>query len=362
MAHSNRKFAPDYAIPPGETLAEILESIGMTQAELAERTGRHKKTINEIIKGEAPITSETALQFELALNIPASFWMNLECNFQERKARLEEEARMQREIDWLKNIPVRAMEKKGWIKHRKEKREKLREVLSFFGVVSPGQWKELWSDKLQVAYRRSDTFESDPYATSAWLRQGQMLAGTIECEPYDAEKFKAILMEIRALTKEPPEIFEPSLKEKCASCGVAVVFLPLLPKCRVSGATRWLSKEKALIQLSLRYKTNDQLWFSLFHEAGHILKHGKKEMFLHGKADFAGKEEDEANRFAENLLIPASELRAFLASGDVTKERIIDFAEMSGIAPGIVVGRLQKMKVLDWRWLNDLKVHYEWKN
>jgi addiction module HigA family antidote len=71
-------FQPNYAVPPGETLRETLEFLGMTQAQLADRTGRPKKTINEIISGKAAITAETALQLERVLGVPASFWSNLE--------------------------------------------------------------------------------------------------------------------------------------------------------------------------------------------------------------------------------------------------------------------------------------------
>lgn len=54
----------------------------MSQAVLAERTGRSKKTINEIIQGKAAITPDTALQLEKVLGVPASFWNNLERNYQ----------------------------------------------------------------------------------------------------------------------------------------------------------------------------------------------------------------------------------------------------------------------------------------
>ncbi len=81
---------PNYSIPPGETLRETLETIGMTQVELADRTGRPKKAINEIIEGKAPITVKTALQLERVLGVPASVWNNLERNYQKTKARLKE--------------------------------------------------------------------------------------------------------------------------------------------------------------------------------------------------------------------------------------------------------------------------------
>ena len=80
------KFEPDYTVPPGETLLETIECLGMSQAELARRTGRPVKTINEIIKGKTAITPDTALQLERVLSVPASFWNNLERNYRESLA------------------------------------------------------------------------------------------------------------------------------------------------------------------------------------------------------------------------------------------------------------------------------------
>lgn len=82
-------FNPNYAVPPGETLKETLKSIGMTQAELSSRTGRSKRTINKITRGNTAITPDTAIQFERVLGVPASFWNNLERNYQETLARLK---------------------------------------------------------------------------------------------------------------------------------------------------------------------------------------------------------------------------------------------------------------------------------
>ena len=67
------EYHPDVVSPPGETLAETLEEIGMSQSDLARRMGRPLKTINEIVQGKAAITADTALQLERVWNIPASF-------------------------------------------------------------------------------------------------------------------------------------------------------------------------------------------------------------------------------------------------------------------------------------------------
>ncbi len=357
------QYTPDYVSPPGETLQEILEEQSMTQAELAERTGRPKKTINEIINGKAAITPETALQLERVLNIPASFWNNREQQYREALALEEEQNRLQEQITWLDKIPVKAMIELKWIQYFQDKVEQLRETLNFFAVASPKQWEEIWSNT-NTDFRKSQAFQSDPGAVAAWLRRGEIEASEIDCAIYDASKFEEILLQIRALTVEPPEIFQREVVRLCAESGVAVVFIPQLPKTWTSGATRWLNPNKALIQLSLRYKTEDHLWFAFFHEAGHILLHGKRDTFLEEKKFISTQnqhKEQEANKFAADILIPPKEFELFLASGQQRKKAGIEqFATRIGIAPGIVVGRLQHDKILQPSYCNELKRKFEW--
>ncbi|MUG97171.1 HigA family addiction module antidote protein [Scytonema sp. UIC 10036] len=357
------QYTPNYVSAPGETLQEVLEERGMSQAELAERTGRPKKTINEIINGKAAITPETALQFERVLGIPASFWNNRERRYREAQARAEEQERLEKQVAWLDQIPVKAMIKSGWIQCYQDKVEQLREVLNFFAVVSPEQWQGIWCNT-HIYFRKSQAFQSDFGEVAAWLRRGEIEAAKIPCATYDANKFREVLQQIRALTVEPPQIFQPKVVQLCAQAGVAVVFVPQLPKTRTSGATHWLNPDKALIQLSLRYKTNDHLWFAFFHEAGHILLHGKRDFFLEGQGIASVEDRDkelEANKFAEDLLIPPAELKQFLASNQqLSKAGIEQFAAEIGIAPGIVVGRLQHDEVLPPSYCNDLKQRFEW--
>jgi Zn-dependent peptidase ImmA (M78 family) len=211
----------------------------------------------------------------------------------------------------------------------------------------------------QVVYRTSRVFESDPGAVSAWLRKGELVAREIACKPYDEISFKAVLKTIRGLTVRPPEEFQNEVVRLCADAGVAVVFVPELPKMRASGATWWLTSTKAVIQLSLRYKSNDHLWFSFFHEAGHILLHGKKDIFIEDNEN--NEKEDEANRYASESLIPSNRFKVFLSSTRLSKDAIGRFATEIGIAPGIVVGRLQHDGHLPPSHCNDLKTRLKWK-
>jgi addiction module HigA family antidote len=350
-------------VPPGETLKETIESMGMTQAELAQRTGRPKKTINEIIKGKAAIIPDTAIQFERALGVPASFWNSLERNYQETLARLREEQRLQSQITWLKSFPISSLIKKGWLPKLKSDLEKLRALLSFFGVAGVTEWRAIWENS-EASYRQSSAFQSKPAAVAAWLRKAELESLKIECQPFKEKSFRAALTKIRGLTEESPDVFEPELRKICAGAGVAVVFVPELPGTHLYGATRWIGTTKALIQLSLRGKSDDHLWFAFFHEAGHILLHSKKEVFIEaqgeGCRDIGGSEkEQEANRFAQGLLVPADKYQSFLDADLLKESEIQRFAKELGIAPGIVVGRLQHDKVIPYSTANTLKKRFK---
>ncbi|MDP8257312.1 MAG: HigA family addiction module antitoxin [Candidatus Alcyoniella australis] len=357
-----KKAKPDYAIPPGETLSETLHALGMTQKEFAIRTGLSEKHIVSILQGNAPITPETALKFETVLGVHASFWNNLERNYRDTLARLEKEKRLQQDIAWLDNIPVATIVKHGWIKKNKEKSMKLQEVLSFYGVSSPKEWDKLWAN-VRFAARQSKAFETDPGAVSAWMRIGELRAQDIACQPYNHDRFREVLGEVRDLTVRSARDFQPRIIQWCAEAGVAVVFVKELPRIRLNGITRWLNPNKALIQLCLRHKSNAQLWFTFFHEAGHILKHGKRDLFLENDEYQDSQKEKEADKFASDFLIPPREWDSFLSEHidcSYSRDDIKTFAARVGIAPGIVVGRLQHERLIRYSHCNDLKVKLVW--
>ncbi|MDA3933958.1 MAG: helix-turn-helix domain-containing protein [Gammaproteobacteria bacterium] len=359
---TKNEYLPDHAVAPGELLDYELELRGMTRAELAKRTGLSEKHVIAIVKGKGTtiITPETAIKLERTLGMPVDYWLNLEANYQETRARLAEQVRLEKDLGWLDQIPIREMAKLGWIEKRKDKRFQLDELLRFFGIANVAQWKEVWP-RLAVAYRQHNKHEIFPEAVSAWLRQGEIEAGRIDCRKYDKKNFRSALDQIRSITTVPePEAFIPELQEQCAGAGVAVVFVPGLPKTGLSGATRWLKPGKALIQLSLRDKTNDHLWFTFFHEAAHILLHGKKELFLEGTSGMDEDREAEANAFAADLLIPSRAWRRFIERADFSLQSIQNFAEHVEIAPGIVIGRLQHEGQLPHTHGNKLKIRYEW--
>jgi addiction module HigA family antidote len=354
------EFRPDYASHPGETLLETIEAKGMKQAELARRMGRNKVELSRIIAGRSGISSETALQLERALGVAASFWIALQCQYDESVARRIDRERLAAEVDWVRKFPYRSMARLGWLADTSDRVERVRALLDFFGIASAKQWSRLWQ-RPEVRFRMSQALEPDFFALSAWLRKGELMGAETTCAPFDESAFRVALHKIRPLTREPPEVFVPELQRLCSSTGVAAVFVPELPRIRASGATRWLSPTKALVQLSLRYRRDDQLWFSFFHECGHVLLHGKRDTFIENSDRGQGRpEETEANRFAAEHLIPSRQYDEFVRLRSFAPISIRSFARRIRIAPGIIVGRLQHDKHVPFSHANNLKVPLQW--
>lgn len=357
MTIAPTEYRPDMAVPPGETLRETLESMGMTQAELAERMDRPASKLNEIIRGKRAITAETAIALERVLPYPADFWLRLERNYQLNRARLEDATALERDIKWMRaTVPLKELRDRGRVSRKSDARDQRAEVLRFFGVSSVPAWNEYWGQHIgqACAFRRSEKQAKHVGRIAAWLRLGEIEAQGRHCEAFNKRIFRMRLRELRSMTTQPPEIFEPALTS-LAECGVVVSLVKEISGAGVSGATRWLGKQKAHIQLSLRYKTDDHFWFTFFHEAGHVYLHGKNTMFLEGAvAEDRNQKEQEANDFAADLLIPrryASELPKLRS-----REQIVAFADRLDIAPGIVAGRLQHDGILDHALVNHMKL------
>jgi len=347
-------FKPDYSVHPGEILGETLKARSISQSELASRCGISEKHVSQIINGKASITSETALLFERALGIRASLWMNLESSHRLHVARRAEEARFASFYEWAKEFPIRSLTNRGWLPATGGKEEQVRALLDFFGVSSPVTWEAHYK-KLTVAYRKSPAFTTSLKSIAAWLRIGELEATDIETDPFSKTNFRRALDEIRGLTSLDPSDFEPRMKELCSEAGVALVFVPELSRAHVSGATRWLSSDKALIIQGLRYRTDDHFWFTFFHEAAHILLHGKHAVFIEEESKDVSDEEAKADAFAANHLVPRARYNRFMRLRPISRIRVVDFAKELGIAPGIIVGRLQHDGIVPFSWFHDLK-------
>ena len=359
MASEKHQFRPDYAVSPGWVLEERLEAYGISHAEFARRCDRSPKLISEIIAGKAPIVPQTAFQFELVLGVDASIWLGIEADYRLYGIREAAEQKAEAEGSWSGSFPVKDLIKRGAIRKPASTGKAVPELLTFFGVASVKAWRMKY-ENLNIVFRHSPSFESDKAALTSWLRLTEIDSRNQNCDSYDVSKFKNALAQVRQLTRTPFREALKNTKVLFNEAGVALSLVKPLPKTRVSGAAWWVSPNRPVVALSVRYKTDDHLWFSLFHEAAHIILHGKKNVFIdrsNGKSD---EVETEANQWAMNSLIPSTAWSSFIDRGGFSSEDVRDFAEEHQIAPGIVVGRLQHSRKINWSHLNSLKTRLRW--
>ena len=360
---SNQDFVELRTVPhPGDTVMDYLEFYGWSQRDLARRTDLTPKTISEICNGKASITPVTALAFERVFQRPAHFWLNLQRLFDEAVARLFEVSRLSGWVEWARAFPLKEMRRRNF--SLPTGRSDTDVLLNFFGVSSPDSWREVW-DAAGVSYRQTQRFKTKAPAVAAWVREVELTAREFDLRNFDEQGLRASLPKLRKLTRERIDAIMDPVQDICAASGVAVVWVDALTNTGISGCARWLSDTKALIGLTLRYKTDDQMWFTFFHECGHILLHRRKRSFVIDNAaeDLSDRVIDpemqhyeiEASQFAADTLIPPRALAEFIQQGAFTSEAIHNFAEKEGISPGIVVGRLQHDGILKPHQGNALK-------
>lgn len=338
------------ATPPGVTIKEQLLDRGMSQKEFATRIEMSEKHISKLINGEVQLTSDMAVRLEMVLGVPAQFWSNLEAIYREKLIKIKNENEMEADIALVKKLPYSQMAKNGWVPETKKSQEKVIYTRKFFEVVNLELIRDSRLNK--IACRRVNESERADYALLAWAQKAKLEARKISTDSIDIKTLKLKIPEIRKMTSMNPAEFCPKLIKLLSSCGVALVFLPHIGGSFLHGAT-FYDGEKIVIGLTVRGKDADKFWFSLFHELAHIL-------YGHiGQADGTSEEDENvADDFARETLIPQNEFVRLLQRNDFSKDTIRQFATHIGIDVGIVVGRLQREGFIDYSWYNDMKTKY----
>lgn len=354
VSNQSRGFEPDYVVTPGEILEELLRERDITQTNFASRIQMSTKALNQIIKGKAPITPITALKFEAATGMSAGTWGALESFYRNFLAKEQESIRLEKIVNWLEGFPISDLRRLGYIAATsRDKVGQVAELLRFFEVVNPQAWEEVWLQP-QVAFRTSRTYSPSIKSLSVWLRLGDIQARAVETGEFSRERVAKELPSFRLLMRKDGKSAIPKLTSMCNQLGIVLIFVPELSGTRCSGAARWLAPERALIQLSLRHKTDDHFWFTFFHELGHLLKHSKKAFFVDGdNGHERSVEESEADKFAEICLIPSQYEAEMHNMNDLASVRA--FAKKIGASEGVVVGRLQHLGIWSFSKGNELK-------
>lgn len=348
MATKTNQYHPPIVFHPGEVLAEKLLELNIGSKEFAVKANKPEKTVSAILNGQSSITPDMAVQFENVLQIPAHFWLKMQSDYDEFEARLAYNERIKESINWAKMFPINEMIGFGWLAKRATLEEQTAEMLAFFGMSNHHSWEEYYvRQQLKVNFRISLAHTKEPHAISAWLRRGELQAAELSTNEYKERTFKDKLPEIKQLMAQQPADFFQRLQALCAEAGVKVVHTPCISKAPINGSTRWLN-DTPLIQLTGRYKRNDSFWFTFFHEAGHILLHGKKDIFLEA-VDYSDKDlekEKEADDFAVKWTLSLEQEEEILQRFQITEEDVLAFSEKFNTHPAIIIGRLHHKKLL----------------
>lgn len=274
------QYFPDIVSHPGESLTEKLEEMEMGPKEFAVRTGKPEKTIIAIMNGESAITPDMAIQFEQVTRIPAHYWMKHQLGYDESIARVKRQSIIRKATPWAKKFPLEEMIRKGWLLKGRNMEEKTLELLNFFSFSNHTGWEDYYfKQQLKVAFRISLAKTVDPYAISAWLRKGEHQAAELQAGKYVMKEFKSVLPKLQEVMLNSTNGYFVEVQTICLAVGVKVIQTPTINKVPISGSTRWV-KDTPLIQLNLKFKNEKEFWFTFFHEVGHILLHGKKDIFL----------------------------------------------------------------------------------
>lgn len=350
---------------PGYYVKDLIEDLAMTQDELAKRLETTSKTVSDLVNGKINLTDEMALKLSLVFGTSIDMWLNLNKTYIKKKLEIERCIAEDEQCNLVKSIDYKYWVNLGLVEPAKNAKDKVKELSKYFKVSNLAV---LVDRDFLVQYRTAVTEVQDINVinANAWIQTAINIGRNMNVDKFDMKKLRNSLPEIRQMTLQPVEEFFPRLIEIMSSCGIAFVVIPNLKNCGVNGAVKWLSHDKVVLAINDRRKYADTFWFSLFHEIGHVLQKriklliisDKNKSWLEGN-ELIEKLENDADSFAQNILIPEKEYAFFIAKGQYDEESIISFANRIEIHPGIVLGRLQKEKYVPYQSnMNSLKQKY----
>jgi HTH-type transcriptional regulator/antitoxin HigA len=340
---------PDYIVSTGDFITEWMDDEGVNAAELARRLGVTRKHVSELLRGKAPLSYPLALALERVTGVPARIWNQYESGYRADLARREEDRELNCQYERATAFPLKYLRRWGHITAPvKDHSATVRQLLAVLGVASFDAFDDTWSHG-NVAYRRAAVGRDDTPTLATWLALAERHHDDLSVvSRFDRAALQSLLPRLRTLTAANPNTAIDEAVTCLHEIGVIVCFIPAVPGLGIYGATRWVNR-RPVIQLSLRGKTDDQFWFTLFHELGHVLLHGEKNLYLLGAQTEA---ETEANSFATETLIPAAYVDRLPRRRDIAAVETL--ARELGIAPSVVLGQAQRLTG-DFKWGHRLK-------
>lgn len=333
------------AFPAGEFLADELESRGWSQADFAEILGRPTQFVSEIVTGKKEITRESAAQIAAALGTSAEFWLNLQDAYLLWKHSQDEHAskdlaavRIRARLRAL--VPMSLLIKRGLITSA-DPTGQAREVQDLLCMANLDD-----DPAIPFAARRSNDNENVTIVQRAWVACVRRAARTMTTGRYSPAALESLAQQLAGLSRDPAAV--ESLPARFAATGVKLVYIEAFPGGKLDGCAMKMDGNP-VIGISGRGQRLDKVLFTVLHEVAHVLLGHVDDVDRiitdDLSEDCTGRELD-ADRLAAELAIPGG-LRDVPHRPNATW--VADEAGRLGVHPIVVIGRLQKEGVLEWR-------------
>lgn len=350
----------DFIIHPGETIKEVLEEKQMNQEELAIRTGFSPKHVSEVVNGKKGISPSFAKSLEYVFGMPASFWINLQGIYDKEILEYREQEEIdENEVNIVKSLRavIKYAESFDIMTKTKNVISQIIELRNICNVNNLTYINNLVTSK--VAFRKSQTIETNVYVLYVWLRICELIAEKIDVEnAYNEDILKANIGKIkRCMFLEINEAIM-ELKKIFSECGIVFQVVKNFTGAPVQGFIK-KDDSRIILSMTMRGAFSDIFWFTLFHEIGHLLNGDISNSNFIDFADSKSDMEDKADGFASRALINEEDFKKFISKQNLTEMDIIDFAKKQGVQPFIVVGRMQK-QMNNFRIFANLRTRYRW--
>jgi HTH-type transcriptional regulator/antitoxin HigA len=314
-----------------------MEQLGLGQKDLIPFIGGRSK-VSEILNRKKPLSLSMMRALHKSLGIPAEVLLN------EPGASFPSDLP---KIDWNR-FPLKEMAKKGWLSNSREIKNKAEELLRGL-IEQAGGVEAVYSILFRKGKSARQNEKADSYALVAWCLRVLALARKTELKG----KFKRgtltqeILRDIAKLSylENGPVLAEEYLNK----LGIIMLIVPHLSRTYLDGAALSLADGRPVIAFTLRYDRIDNFWFCLLHELGHVAEHLDAtneiivdDLDLRGhEAEIRDDKEDQADRLAEEALIPGDRVEKSFFSEHASAAEVEAVAEKLRIHPAIVAGRIR---------------------
>lgn len=330
------------AFHPGYYIKEIVDDSGLTQEDFAKRLDTTPKNLSLLIRGEQDLSIDIAMKLSRMIGTSVNYWLNLQNAYDALIAEFKSEEELAEERKVFEYFDYKFFrDNYGLPDLPRKKDEQIKEVRKFLNVAT---LTVLSKRDMAVNFRSSteELTEASTIKANAMVQIATNKALKIDAPKFNKKKFEEAAKYALTLTRNH-EDFYPLIRSAFLKAGVIFVILPNITGSKTNGATKKIG-DNIMLMVNDRWLNADSFWFTLFHEIGHIINGDYGISF----EKETGAQEEAADKFAEDSLIPSEQYQAFVDRGQFDLQSIRYFANKINRDPGIVLGRLQNDEKVDF--------------